>query len=105
MVLLTMTPGIVRALTKAEEASPVEFAELHRPNEPALAGAKPGDPVSHSQLIGLSKLLKKSAAQLRTDLSSHTEDATSETDNETIPTTLSALLLNTHIYSPPPPPP
>lgn len=86
MVLLTMTPGIVRALGRAEEILPDEYILLQRPDEPSLTDATPGNPVSHSQLIDLSKLLKK------------------HVDPET-PSTLSSLLTNTQIYIPPPPPP
>jgi hypothetical protein len=92
MVLLTMTPGIVRALAEAERLSPDEFAKLQRTDESPLADAKPGNAISHSQLIDLSKLLKKHASQLPRD------------DDNPIPTSLAALLINTHIYTPPPPP-
>ena len=84
MVLLTMTPGIVRAVARAEDLSPDAFANLHLPHEPRLAQPEPGNPISHSQLIDLSKLLKKH-------------------DDHT-PTTLSALLRSTTVYVPPPPP-
>ncbi|KAJ4334795.1 hypothetical protein N0V87_006599 [Didymella glomerata] len=89
MVLLTMTPGIVRALSQAEAALPELHAQLQKPSEPSLALPAPGNPVSHSQLIDLSKLVK----QLPQD------DADVET-----PRTLAALLLNTTLYIPPPPP-
>lgn len=119
MVLLTMTPGIVRALRRAEEASPDDFAKLQRPEEPPLAGAKPGSPVSHSQLIDLSKLLKQlspGVSSSNDSISQHQEssgnsDRNAETSPNTanatiepIPTTLSSLLHNTKIYTPPPPP-
>lgn len=92
MVLLIMTPGIVRALSQVEAALPESHSQLQKPSEPSLAAPAPGNPVSHSQLIDLSKLVK----QLPND------DADDE--DVSIPRTLNALLLNTHIYTPPPPP-
>jgi hypothetical protein len=95
MVLLTMTPGIVRALVRAEQLSPDDFAELHRPNEPSLAEPKPGNPVSHGQLIDLSKFLKKHVSEPSTP--------STDQDGQPLPTTLASLLQNTSIYIPPPP--
>ncbi|KAH7080708.1 endoplasmic reticulum-based factor for assembly of V-ATPase-domain-containing protein [Paraphoma chrysanthemicola] len=92
MVLLTMTPGIVRALAEAERLAPDEFGKLQPADESVLADAKPGNPISHSQLIDLSKLLKKHVSQLPHD------------DEDSVPTTLAALLTSTHVYTPPPPP-
>jgi hypothetical protein len=108
MVLLTMTPGIVRALNRAEEASPDAFAKLQQPSEPTLAEAKPGNPISHGQLIDLSKLLKQLPLETSSQTSPHPQDA-SNTESETphttpTPSTLAALLSNTTIYTPPPPP-
>lgn len=90
MVLLTMTPGIVRALSRAEAAQPDEYSQLQPPSTPSLTSAKPGNPISHSQLIALSSLLKHpSLAHL------HEPDE---------PPTLAALLRNTTLYTPPPAP-
>ena len=97
MVLLTMTPGIVRALSRAQETLPEEYSKLHKPAEPALAEPTLGNPVSHSQLIDLSKLVK----QLPTR--SHTGPGLPH-DQDKTPTTLDALLRNTTMYMPPPPP-
>lgn len=94
MVLLTMTPGIARALSVVAEALPEDYSKLQTPSEPALADPKPGNPVSHSQLIGLSRLVKQLPA------ASH-DDAAVEA---ALPTTLNALLRKTTIYVPPPPP-
>ncbi|KAG9190106.1 hypothetical protein G6011_08194 [Alternaria panax] len=91
MVLLTMTPGIVRAVAKAKHLSADGYAKLQHADSPTLAEPKVGNPISHSQLIGLSKLLKE-----------HTQE-TEDSENPT-PTTLDALLANTAIYIPPPPP-
>jgi hypothetical protein len=91
MVLLTMTPRIVRALSRVQDALPEAYAKLQSPPEATLAEPKAGNPISHSQLIDLSKLLKQLPVQ-------------DETTTTATPTTLNTLLLNTHIYTPPPPP-
>lgn len=96
MVLLAMTPGIVRAVTRVEQIAPANFAKLQRANEPTLRQPKPGNPVSHSQLIELSKLLKTHAASL--------SRSTGAQDEEPIPLTLNLLLAHATIYIPPPPP-
>ncbi|RYO53436.1 hypothetical protein AA0116_g10824 [Alternaria tenuissima] len=95
MVLLTMTPGIVRAVAKAKHLSADGYAKLQHADSPALAESKVGNPISHSQLIDLSKLLKSHVSKDIHD----TED-----DQETTPLTLAALLANTAVYIPPPPP-
>ncbi|KAF2819568.1 hypothetical protein CC86DRAFT_375058 [Ophiobolus disseminans] len=112
-----MTPGIVRALDRAEAVSPDDFAELHRADEPTLADPKPGNPVSHSQLIDLSRLLKMHAEQISTTESqrnqatisgnedSSKDDEQTTTTTDPIPTSLSSLLHRTTIYTPPPPTP
>lgn len=106
MVLLTMTPGIVRALSKAEGELPDAFARLQQPNEPILADAKPGNPISHGQLIDLSKLLKQKPSHPSSQTPSHPQDASdSPSDDIPTPSTLAALLSNTSIYTPPTPAP
>ncbi|KAJ4303607.1 hypothetical protein N0V90_002506 [Kalmusia sp. IMI 367209] len=105
MVLLTMSTGAVRALSKVEKIAPDEHAELQRPNEPPLTDPTPGNPISHAQLINLSKLLKRHATKLRTDEIDTTrgEDEENEQEEETEPTaTLDALLRGSSIYTPPP---
>ncbi|KAH6397259.1 hypothetical protein HBI60_115080 [Parastagonospora nodorum] len=117
MVLLTMTPGIVRALARAEEASPDDFAKLQRPEHPTLADSKPGNPISHSQLIDLSKLLKKLPSDEPTSQDEDTQKnksnddsitandpSNTSTDTMSTPITLSSLLAHTKIYTPPPAP-
>ncbi|OAG03435.1 uncharacterized protein CC84DRAFT_1095677 [Paraphaeosphaeria sporulosa] len=99
MVLLTMTAGAVRALARAEQVDPDEYAKLQQPDDPPLVEAKPGNPISHGQLIDLSKLLKNHAARLSSD--TETGDAKYK---EPIPTTLDALLRNSTVYTAPPPP-
>ncbi|KAH6643896.1 endoplasmic reticulum-based factor for assembly of V-ATPase-domain-containing protein [Boeremia exigua] len=100
MVLLTVTPGIARALSRVAEILPEEFSKLQKPSEPVLAAPKPGNPISHSQLIDLSKLVKQLPPN-----SHHNDDTTNDASVEIeTPTTLNALLRNTTIYVPPPPP-
>ncbi|KAH7410405.1 endoplasmic reticulum-based factor for assembly of V-ATPase-domain-containing protein [Phaeosphaeria sp. MPI-PUGE-AT-0046c] len=90
-----MTPAVVRALQRVEVHSPDAYTKLQGPNEPLLADAQPGNPVSHAQLIDLSQLLKQHSSDLH-----HHNDGEDE-----IPTTLASLLQNATIYRPPPPPP
>ena len=97
MVLLTMTSGIVRAVEEAGELSSEALSKLQRDNEPSLAEPKEGNPISHSQLIDLSKLLKKYGASSP----KHTPD---EKKEESTIFTLDALLRGSKIYIPPPPP-
>ncbi|KAG9202269.1 hypothetical protein G6514_004477 [Epicoccum nigrum] len=103
MVLLTMTPGIVRALLRVEDALPEECSRLQTPSEPALANPKPGNPISHSQLIDLSRLVKQ-LPEASSDKPTGDDAADNSSENVATPKTLNALLLNTTIYVPPPPP-
>jgi hypothetical protein len=93
MVLLTVTPGIAQAIAQTATHAPDELQVMQKPDEPTLADAQPGSPISHSQLITLAKLLKRISASP----SSTPHDAT-ETP------TLAVLLRNTTIYVSPPPP-
>ena len=107
MVLLTVTPAIVRAVSAAAEASLQEFAKLQQFSEPALAHVKVGDPISHRQLIDLSKLLK--TRPLKTTPAANEEEKEGgggeEHDHEEpLPITLDALLGGSKVYVPPPPP-
>lgn len=92
MVLLTMTPGIVGAIAEAQRVSPEQFAGLQLDAAPTLTDAMPGSPISHNQLIGLSKLLQQHA------------DTIAKDGLKSAPITLSRLLHNTSVYVPPPPP-
>ena len=103
MVLLTMTSGIVRALSQVEDALPEEHSKLQTPSEPALADPKPGNPVSHSQLIGLSRLVKQ-LPEAPNNKPTGDDAVDNASENVATPTTLNALLRNTTIYVPPPPP-
>ncbi|EOA85028.1 hypothetical protein ACJQWK_06248 [Exserohilum turcicum] len=107
MVLLAMTPGIARAVARAEQLAPDDYAGLHRDDEPALADPQPGNPISHRQLIGLSKLLKKHLPRPCPETTieeTAIEETTQDAEEEAIPRTLAALLANTTLYTPPPPP-
>jgi len=98
-VLFTVTPGIAQAIVRAAENVPNELQALQKPDEPMLADAQPGSPISHSQLIALAKLLKRTPVS-----SSSTSSDASETTTEAETPTLAALLRNTTVYVPPPPP-
>lgn len=108
MVLLTMTPAVVRALEAAKERAPKAFEGLERPSEPALAAAEAGNPISHSQLIDLSKLLKehtyKAATAEHEDTKPDEYKENSDDDETPLPVTLDALLRGSRVYVPPPPP-
>jgi hypothetical protein len=99
MVLLTMTPAIVRALSRAAQITPEELAKLQRPSEPVLADAKAGNPISHGQLIDLSKLLKMPLYEPPPPAD---ESKSTPEHDVTIPTTLDALLRGSSIYIRPP---
>jgi hypothetical protein len=103
MVLLTMTPGIVRALLRVEDALPEQCSKLQTPSEPALANPKPGNPISHSQLIDLSRLVKQ-LPEASSDKPTGDDAADNSSEDVATPKTLNALLLDTTIYVPPPPP-
>jgi hypothetical protein len=89
-----MTPLVVRAVAEARDIAEEELRELCLPTDPSLADPAVGNPVSHGQLIGLSKLLRKYA------------DKVSEKDGEGTPVayTLDSLLRGSTFYVPPPPP-
>ncbi|KAF2267386.1 hypothetical protein CC78DRAFT_76312 [Lojkania enalia] len=94
MVLLTMTPAIVRAIAKAREVSEEELSKLQLPAEPSLAEPNTGNPISHSQLIDISKLLKKHVD----------ETGAADAENGPLLYTLDSLLKGSDIYITPPPP-
>jgi hypothetical protein len=98
MVLLTVTPGIAQAIAQAAMHAPDDLQSIQQPDEPTLTDAQPGNPISHSQLISLAKLLKNTSTP-----STPLKD-TSENPAETETPTLAALLRNTTLYVPPPPP-
>jgi len=90
MVLLTMTPAIVRAIETARDTRGDALENSQLLSEPSLAEPEVGKPISHSQLIDISKLLKQ-----------HT---TPTVEGEQFPYHLNSLLKGSKIYIPPPPP-
>ncbi|KAF1949285.1 hypothetical protein CC80DRAFT_497601 [Byssothecium circinans] len=124
MVLLTVTPAIVRALEAAEAVAAEDFGELQLSSEPSLAAPAVGQPVSHGQLIDLSRLLRKHEADITAReekarrCSQEEESITARQDSVEplqadkstqqqplpAPRTLDALLRGSSIYIPPPPP-
>jgi TMEM199 family protein len=93
MVLLTMTPAIVRTITEAQKVAKDDLTDLCLPNEPSLAEPKVGEPISHGQLVDLSKLLKK-----------HIDKIQNEDEKEPTLYSLNDLLKGSSIYIPSPPP-
>jgi hypothetical protein len=93
MVLLTMTPALVQAIEKLQgnsgalsaEGGPAasDAVEEGRTTEPVLLAPEIGKPISHGQIIDISKQMKAQA------LSSYHLDT---------------LLRGSRIYVPPPPP-
>ncbi|CBX94256.1 hypothetical protein IAQ61_006377 [Plenodomus lingam] len=104
MVLLTITPGILRALESASNTYPDHFAKLQHNDEPSLSQAKLGDAVSHTQLIALSKLLKQHSTPRPDTPSEQGQDVSNNDTPLPPPATLASLLHSTTIYTPPPAP-
>jgi hypothetical protein len=94
MVLFCMTPLVVRAITEARHIAEDELTELCLPDEPSLADPAVGNPISHGQLIGIAKLLRKHAGE-----SSRKDEA-----GELVSYTLDSLLRGCTFYISPPPP-
>jgi len=89
-----MTPAAVAAIRKCESLPDVALEKLQLPGEPALSDPAPGNPISHGQLIELSKTLKRCVLD---------SDVASDQD-EVIPYRLNDLLRGSKIYIPPPKP-
>ena len=87
MVLLTMTPAVVAAVKVYNKLSDAEA----RDGEPSLADPVVGNPISHAQLINISKFLK-----------AHREDISGEEGVNSVH--LSDLLKGCGIHTPPPAP-
>jgi hypothetical protein len=89
MVLLTMTASIVEALKKLDEPTAAQLPKTEPsdgpepPQEPSLADAAAGNPISHGQIIDVWRQLK---ARGSADYS------------------LESLLCGATVYNPPPPP-
>ncbi|KAK2763707.1 hypothetical protein FQN54_009323 [Arachnomyces sp. PD_36] len=102
MVLLTITPNILNTL---ETLSPSSRKELSLPSDVA-----PGAPISHTQLIALSRHFSKQHGELHTrcdqDTPGGTDDGSMTSDNGAATSnecSLDSLLRGTNIYKPPPP--
>ncbi|KAF2477996.1 uncharacterized protein BDR25DRAFT_206999 [Lindgomyces ingoldianus] len=89
-----MTPAIVRAVLTAQALAEDELLKLRQSSELSLAEPEVGNPISHGQLIDISKLLKKHADKLKTP----------DNDTDPIEYHLNSLLKGSRIYIPPPPP-
>lgn len=87
MVLLTMTPAIVAAVEIYTQHG--DYTQSY--GEPSLDSPATGDPISHGQLVDISKYLR-----------SNPEKA--EREGSRISTHLSELLRGSTIYIPPPSP-
>ncbi|KAF2799939.1 hypothetical protein K505DRAFT_293844 [Melanomma pulvis-pyrius CBS 109.77] len=96
MVLLTMTPAIVRAIAEAQKLARDELSHLQQASGPSLVEPATGNPISHSQLIDLSKLLKNQKNHA-------THVNTEENEKDTFAYHLDSLLRGSTIYIPPPP--
>ena len=73
MVLLTITPKILYALELLKGYS----TDIDIPNEPSLDDPALGRPISHTQVIGISKSLKKcrdSLSRQNGDIRFHLDD-------------------------------
>lgn len=89
-----MTLAIVRAIAEARHVAADELERLQRPSEPSLAEPEAGKPISHGQLIDISRLLKKYQDEL-TDLKG---------DDTSVVYSLDSLLKGSKVYIPPRPP-
>ncbi|KAL4906685.1 endoplasmic reticulum-based factor for assembly of V-ATPase-domain-containing protein [Aspergillus multicolor] len=92
MVRLTITPAILSAL---EAIPPSSREELDLPLPETLT---PGNPISHDQIIRISRYFRERRRSKGTD-----NDGAVDTDNNT-DRSLNTLLRGTKLYIPPPPP-
>lgn len=63
MVLLTMTPAIVRAVNQLQD--PIEV--LRETTEPGLKEPAVGKPISHGQVLGIAKALRANRGRFQQD--------------------------------------
>lgn len=94
MVQLCMTERVVHALHQAEKLVKDDLNQLQQENGPPLTSPAIGNPITHAQLIALSKLLRNH---------SHELPQTTDDDSPAL-YTLEALLKGCTFYTPPPPP-
>lgn len=90
MVLLTMTDAVVAAVEVYLENKQLQS----NPEEPNLNAPKSGNPISHGQLLDISKYLKSNPEKVKGK----------EVDRKQLPIHLSDLLKGCCIYTPPPKP-
>jgi hypothetical protein len=90
MVLLTMTATVVAIVEVYLENNQIES----KPEEPNLDAPKIGHPISHGQLVDISKYLRSKPEKVEGK----------KVDDRRVPTHLSELLKGCSIYSPPPKP-
>ncbi|RDI77402.1 hypothetical protein Vi05172_g12630 [Venturia inaequalis] len=90
MVLLTMTAAVVAVVELYLENNPVESNQ----KEPSLDAPEIGNPISHGQLIDISKYLKSNPEKVEGR----------EIEGRQLPTHLGELLKGCSIYRPPPKP-
>ena len=71
MLLLTMTPAIVVAIQYLHQVkgSTVPLEDEPQENEPDLEDPRVGNPISHGQIIDLSKRLRHTSSGLHDDAS------------------------------------
>lgn len=92
MVRLTMTPAILRALEHLQENGQVPRVRGEA-SEPSLDQPAVGNPITHGQIIAISKTLK----EMKTDVSNGTLEAM-------VPYHLDDLLRGSKVYIDPPKP-
>jgi hypothetical protein len=90
MVLLTMTDAIVAAVEIYLDNNQLKSSA----EEPNLNAPKLSNPISHGQLLDISKYLKSNPEQIKGK----------EVDGKQLPSHLSDLLKGCGIYTPPPKP-
>lgn len=83
MVLLTITPAVIEALGERNKLGPVDRQVEPLEDEPSLRDPKPGNPISHGQVVDLWKDMQR---------------------RNQVHYTLETLLAGARIYVPPPTP-
>ena len=95
MVRLTMTPALVVAIEEAQR-SKLDLKGTSETSEPSLDNPAVGNPISHGQIIALSKLLSHNQHSVESDSSSASQPLPSSH--------LDDLLRGARIYNEPPKP-
>lgn len=97
MVLLTVTPAAKTAIDLYNQLNKSDKTVSHKSScedEPSLAAATVGDPISHGQLINISRFLQEHEGELP----GHVVETKSESAR------LDTLLKGSKIWTPPPKP-